>query len=133
MDNTFGGQGTTLDGDTGQTREIMHDSAQAVVPKLSHEMQKAPDRLTTISAERKREIETESKRKIQAMEREYWAMRNEKQDHMACPYCTGINVVDQTVCCRMFAKALKAIMERQYQIDVAAEAARSCHKIGLVH
>lgn len=133
MDNKFGGQGTTLDGDTGQTREIMHDSALAVVPKLSSEMQKAPDHLTTLSDERKEELRKSAMLKIQFVEQQYWKMRNDKQDHMLCPYCLKENRENEELCCKMFSKAFSAILERQNQVDIAASHVRKLHKVGLVH
>lgn len=143
MDNKLGGQGTTLDGDMGQTREIMHDSAQAVVPKLSMvlgsqdtdlgEMQKAPDHLTALSDERKEEIRRSAGLKLDFVQQQYWKLRNDKQDHMMCPYCLKENREDEELCCEMFNKAFAAILERQNQVDVAASHVRACHKVGLVH
>jgi hypothetical protein len=140
----IGAQGITRDGDSGLTRELMHDTEKSAIPTLSTEMQTAPERLTTITKERKAEIEAMSRRKMDFVEREYWAFRNEKQDYMRCPYCMvqpptangplySRNYVDTEVCCPMFSKALMAILDRQRQVDVAASHVRNLHKVGLVH
>ncbi len=94
--------------------------------------------MDNLTDERKREIEAESKRKITFMEREYWALRNEQQDFMRCPFCANggdirLNFVGQPMCCPLFAKASGAILERQAQVDVAAQMVRTCHSVGLVN
>jgi hypothetical protein len=133
-----GDQGTTRDGDNGQTREVMHDT-DSVVPKLSPEMQMAPRRLAPISEKRKEELRQSSKRKMQFMEQEYWRVRNGRQEYMRCPYCAKgrhgrrRNFTDKPMCCTLFAKAFGAILERQNQVDVAASHVRNIHQVGLVH
>jgi len=133
-----GDQGTTRDGDSGQTRETMHD-ADSVVPKLSQEMQKAPRRLAPISEKRKESLRAASQRKMQFMEVEYWRLRNGRQNYMRCPYCaTGRhgrrrNFVDQSFCCVLFTKAFGAILDRQNQVDIAASHVKNLHHVGLVH
>jgi hypothetical protein len=132
---TKGDQGTTRDGDSGQTQEFMPDAANPVVPDTT---QTAPGRLAAIPDERKAEIEAESKRKITFMEREYWKLRNEEQDFMRCPFCAHggdmrVNFVGQPMCCPLFAKAFGAILERQAQVDLAAQMVRNCHSVGLVN
>jgi hypothetical protein len=117
-------QGTTRDGDSGQTRELMPD-ADSVVPKPSPEVQMAPERLA--------EIEAASKRKMEMMQQEYWRLRNEKQPYMRCPYCDALNFEDNPLCCGLFTKAFRAILERQAQVDVAAQMVRNCAKVGLVN
>jgi hypothetical protein len=84
-----------------------------------------------LTAERKQELESIARRKMQAMEREYWRVRNDKAKAMDCPYCSGKSVVDGTaVCCSMFAKALEAILDRQEEINKAAKHARTIHTLG---
>jgi hypothetical protein len=133
-----GDQGTTGNGDNQHNRETMPEARANAVPKLSSEMQTAPDRLAAIPDERKAEIEAESKRKITFMEREYWKLRNEEQDYMRCPFCKRgddmrLNFVGQPMCCPLFAKAFGAILERQAQVDMAAQMVRNCHSVGLVN
>lgn len=128
-----GDQGTTRDGDSGQTRENMHDTALAVVPKPDPSVQMAPDCLAAIPDKRKAEIELESKRKMELMQQEYWRLRNDKQPYMRCPYCEKPNFEDDPLCCKLFARAFEAIIDRQAQVDVAAQAVRDCNKVGLVH
>jgi hypothetical protein len=143
----IGDSGTTSDGTPKQTQEIMPDTPGSVVPKPVAAVQTAlnhrvPSELTE---ERKREIEAESKRKIQFMEREYWKLRNGEQEYMRCPFCAipstsdgrerefRINIMDQPLCCPLFAKAFAAILDRQAQVDTAAQMVRNCAKVGLVN
>ena len=84
-----------------------------------------------LTQERKSELESIARRKMQMMEREYWRVRNDKAKSMDCPYCGGKSVVDgKTVCCFMFAKALEAVLDRQEEIDKAAKHARTIHTLG---
>jgi|ERR1700744_1700424 len=137
--------GTTPDGTTGQTQEIMPGVVDAAVPTPASAVQMARDsRVPTLSDERKREIEAESKRKITFMEREYWRMRNFEQDFMRCPFCPTVSTVtgdkqfrhnhmDQPMCCPLFAKAFAAILDRQKEVDTAASHVRNLHRVGLVN
>lgn len=135
MDKKLGDLGTTRDGDNGQTCEIMHDTA---VPKLSSEMQTAPDRLA-ISEYRKEVIRKNSRLKMAFVEAEYWRMRNGRQSYMRCPYCANgrhgrrRNFEDKPLCCGTFAKAFGAILERQNQVDIAASHVRNLHQVGMIH
>lgn len=134
MDNRTGDLGTTPDGATGQTQEIMPGASQGAVPTLdAASMQKAPDHRAELTPERKAEIEIEARRKMDLMQAEYWRMRNGKQVFMRCPYCGLINLEDQEICCNLFAKAFGAILDRQKEVDIAASHVRACHKVGLVH
>jgi hypothetical protein len=84
-----------------------------------------------LTAERKQELESTARRKVQFLEREYWKVRNKEQKYMNCPYCEGRSIVDGTaVCCSMFAKALEAILDRQEEINKAAKHARTIHTLG---
>src|SRR5271170_8224703 len=122
----LGDQGTTRDGDSGQTRQSVADAASNAVPALPVEgMKMAPDRLSALSTAQKEKIEANSRRKVSFLEQEYWRLRNGKQCYMRCPYCVKgrhgrrKNFVDGAMCCVLFAKAFGAILERQNAVDVA--------------
>ena len=93
-----------------------------------------------------REIERkEAAAKLDFMQREYWRVNNQKQRYMRCPYCSPFDPKKLTLlrrnyygsptfCCWMFAKALKAILDRQDEVDKAANAARrACALINTAH
>jgi hypothetical protein len=129
-----GDQGTTRDGDSGQTQEIMPDSEHvSEVPKLSSEMQTAPDGFADLSPERKEELRQAGIKKVQFLEQQYWRFQNGKQEHIECPYCRGKNFRDEVLCCNLFVKAITAILDRQQEIDTAASHVRNLHKVGLVN
>lgn len=95
-----------------------------------------------ITDERKAEIEKESRLKMEFLQREYWRLRNEKQRFMRCPFCTSLETKFKRrnfygapqFCCETFAKALKAILDRQEEIDRAANAARrACALMNAAH
>lgn len=77
--------------------------------------------------------------KLEFMQREYWRVNNGKQRYLRCPYCvTSIgntklmhrNFVNcPQFCCPTFARALKAILDRQDEVDKAAQAARNIVRI----
>jgi hypothetical protein len=84
----------------------------------------------TLSEDRKKEIEAASRKKLLFMQSEYWRVRNGKQRFLRCPYCATGNIKRRNFfgapkfCCDTFARALKAILDRQDEVDRAAEAAR---------
>jgi hypothetical protein len=68
-------------------------------------------------------------RRLEFIQKEYWRLRNGKARFMRCPYCTSDarmkNWPDaQKICCPMFAKAFRAILDRQEAIDKAWAAAQ---------
>lgn len=75
--------------------------------------------------------------KLEFMMREYWRLRNDKARYMRCPYCTPNMVLrdmkhnwpGRSFCCFTFGKALKAILDRQDQVDVAYKAAQTATKL----
>lgn len=89
-----------------------------------------------LTPEQKNRIDEAARRKMNFMEVEYWRIRNGKSKYMRCPYCRAgqvyrRNFIDgKTVCCALFAKAFEAIMDRQYQVDIAAQHARTIHTLG---
>jgi hypothetical protein len=81
--------------------------------------------------------EREAREKITLVERDYWRVRNGKQRYLRCPYCTPPDdkpLVKRMLrrnyfgsphfCCWTFAKVLKLILDRQDEVDKAANAAR---------
>ena len=86
-----------------------------------------------LSAERKAEIEKESEQKLEFVLREYWRLRNGKARFMRCPYCSAGSCSagscsagnmmrknwpnGKSLCCALFAKAFKAILDRQDRIE----------------
>lgn len=90
-----------------------------------------------LTKEQKEKIEAESQRRLSFIQMEYWRLRNGRQQYMRCPYCRGAkrkgmrkNFEGGAMCCNLFAKAFKAILDRQDQVDRAAQAARTIHAIG---
>jgi hypothetical protein len=82
------------------------------------------------------DLRDESRRKIEFMEREYWRVRNGRQRYIRCPYCSprdGIKhrnyIGSPNMCCTLFAKCLKAILDRQDEVDKAASAAHTIIRI----
>jgi hypothetical protein len=65
----------------------------------------------------KEELRAASLQKMEAMQREYWRLRNGKTAVMRCPYCLGVNVEGHKMCCNLFARAFKAILDRQDEVD----------------
>ena len=131
---SLGDRGTTLDGGTEQTRELMPATEGNVVPMpLVNEGVDGTRSPSALSDERKAEIEKQSKLRMELMQQEYWRLRSDIQSFMKCPYCERLNFVDENFCCALFTKAFAAIIERQQEVDVAASHVRNCHKVGLVH
>lgn len=71
--------------------------------------------------------------KITFLEREYWRVRNGKQRYMRCPYCSPFENLKELnrnfpnapcFCCPVFAKAFKAILDRQDEVNKAQIAAQ---------
>jgi hypothetical protein len=61
---------------------------------------------------------------LEFLQKEYWRLRNNTQRYMRCPYCTEDHRMrnfpgSPQFCCKMFAKAFKAILDRQEEIDKA--------------
>lgn len=95
-----------------------------------------------LTQETKENLAKESRAKISWMEREYWRLRNGKQRYMRCPFCAPLKQTLKrrnfygapSFCCPLFAKALKAILDRQEEVDRAAEAARrACALMNTAH
>jgi hypothetical protein len=66
--------------------------------------------------------EWSAERKLEFVLREYWLLRNGKARAMRCPYCSTGNTMKRnhpgrSLCCVTFAKAFKAIMDRQDRIE----------------
>ncbi len=71
---------------------------------------------------------------LEFLQREYWRVRNNAQRYMRCPYCTEDKRMRNfpgslKLCCVMFAKALKAILDRQDEVDRAQNAAKTIVRI----
>jgi hypothetical protein len=83
--------------------------------------------------------ETAARRKMEFVQSEYWRFQNGKQRYMRCPYCVPPtessknmfrhNYYGNNFCCFTFAKAIKAVLDRQDEVDKAAEAARNIIKL----
>lgn len=74
-----------------------------------------------------------AQQKLEHLEREYWRVRNGKQRYLRCPYCTPTGDLKEMFrnfpgapqfCCSTFARAFKAILDRQDQVDTAYAAAK---------
>ena len=81
---------------------------------------------------------TDAEKKLEHMEREYWRVNNGKQRFIRCPYCVPEFDLKEMhrnfigaprFCCPTFARALKAILDRQDEIDKAAKSAQFISKI----
>jgi hypothetical protein len=92
--------------------------------------------MSELTQERKAELKAESNMKLDFMQREYWRCRNGKQRYIRCPFCSPLKqqlkrrnfIGAPQFCCDLFAKALKAILDRQDEVDKAANATRrACH------
>jgi hypothetical protein len=71
-----------------------------------------------------------AEQKLELMQRNYWRLRNGKARFMKCPYCAGVNWMNcPKFCCPTFARALKAILDRQDEVDVAYKAAREIVRV----
>lgn len=77
--------------------------------------------------------------KMEHMQREYWRVRNGKQRFIRCPYCCESGDLKEMYrnfhgapqfCCPTFARALKAILDRQDEVDKAWKAAQTVTKLG---
>jgi hypothetical protein len=73
---------------------------------------------------------------LEFLQREYWRVRNRNnaQRYMRCPYCTEDKRMRNfpgsvKLCCVMFAKALKAILDRQDAVDRAQNPAKTIVRI----
>jgi hypothetical protein len=65
---------------------------------------------------------TQATKRLEFLQREYWRLRNGKQRFMRCPYCTEKATKRNfphmpRLCCPMFAKAFKAILDRQEKVN----------------
>lgn len=75
--------------------------------------------------------------KLEWMQREYWRLNNGKQRYMRCPYCSPLDSKVKRrnyfgapkFCCDFFGKALKAILDRQDEVDKGMNAARNIQRI----
>jgi hypothetical protein len=77
--------------------------------------------------------------KLTFLQQEYWRVNNGKQRYLRCPYCASeqgkVKVYHRNFfgapqfCCPTFARALKAILDRQDEVDKAAQAARTIVRI----
>jgi len=64
------------------------------------------------------EMKRQSELKMEFLQREYWRVHQKKQDYMRCPYCLSENPIGiDPMCCPLFAKALKAILDRQEEVN----------------
>ena len=64
------------------------------------------------------EYAKESRLKLESVQQEYWRLRNQKKEYMRCPYCKDTNYPgDDPLCCELFAKAFKAVLDRQEEVD----------------
>jgi hypothetical protein len=83
----------------------------------------------------KNEIDRQSKQKLDHLQQEYWRVRNGKQRFMRCPYCVRGTVMRRNFygspkfCCDTFAHALKAILDRQDEVNRAMQAAAFTTKV----
>lgn len=88
---------------------------------------------TELTAERKAEIDAETRQRMEYFQREYWRARNGVQRFIRCPFCTPFGqkikrrnfIGSPKFCCAQFAKMFKAVLERQDEVDKAASAARN--------
>ena len=77
-----------------------------------------------------------AQKRLEFLQAEYWRLRNGKQRYMRCPYCeTQENMRrnfphQDKMCCRMFAKALSAILDRQDEVDKALFAVKVMNMAG---
>ncbi len=81
----------------------------------------------------------EAQRKLNFVQQEYWRLRNGKQRYIRCPYCAteqgGVKLMHRNFrdcpkfCCLTFGRVLKAILDRQDEVDKAAAAARNIVRI----
>jgi len=93
---------------------------------------------TTVQAESwasLNDLKAASQKKLEFMQAEYWRVRNGKQRYLRCPYCKAGEVMRRNFygapkfCCDTFARALKAILDRQDEVDKAAAAARTIVRV----
>ena len=110
--------------------EMMPDMHNSIVPKLGNDADGTERPCLTEG--RKQEIRAESRKKLDFVQAEYWKCRNGKQGYIRCPFCSPVKqnlkrrnyIGSKGFCCHTFAKAFKAILERQAEVDKAAKQAQ---------
>lgn len=67
--------------------------------------------------------------KIKYIEKQMVAVRNERQSAINCPYCDKQNIEGNPLCCRLFARAVAAIMIRWDLKDCVAHVDKVMEKV----
>lgn len=67
--------------------------------------------------------------KIEYIEKQMIAVRNERQNSLNCPYCDAQNIEGNPLCCTLFAQATAAIMLRWDLKDKVAHTEQILEKV----
>jgi hypothetical protein len=76
------------------------------------------------------ELQHDARVKLDFLQQEYWRVRNGKKQHVRCPYCLAmVYPGDDPLCCDLFAKGLKAILDRQDEVDKGMQMASQVQRM----